>query len=134
MPKEDASRKSQPNRTRSLWPLLLGLAGLLLMGGVTAAYFLWPKAPKSASSSLDRDREAVREIAQRFLDAITSDGAGVDALLTDKAREKSKTGKNFREATRPRPGVTFAIGEPTFVQQTALIPLTTREAGKYSRN
>src|SRR5262249_42884768 len=111
------------------WALVLGgglcvvlaaaVAGFLLLGG------------KKAGPNPAVDRDAIREVARRFVDTNQGDESAFLALLTDKAREQmAKSKKVQRGGIKPRPGMVVHVGEPTVTGDTGQVQVTQREAGK----
>jgi hypothetical protein len=121
-----------PKRSGKGWKWAVALGGILLvlLGAGVAGYLVF--TPKKTGPDPAQDREAVRELARRFIEATKGNDSSWRDLLTDKAREQVARGKPFRvgEAMTLRPGMTMQVGEPTITGDTAQVTVTMREAGK----
>jgi hypothetical protein len=109
--------------------LVLG-GGLTLLAAAGVGYFVF--RPNPAGPSPVQDRDAIRDVGQRFLEATKTNDSSWHALLTDKAREQVSKEKGFQPtgSAQVRPGMTTQVGEPAITGDTARVTVTMREAGK----
>jgi hypothetical protein len=113
--------------------LLLVLGGglvLLLAAAGGIGYFMF--RPKPTGPSPAGDRDAIRDVAERFLEATKRNDSSWQALLTDKARQGVSKERGFKPTgpAQIRPGMTIQVGEPTITGDTARVTVTMREAGQ----